>query len=305
MHRPHVSAPRFETAAIGRYYDRHTPAFVRFGEGGGAGAIHRAVWGGGVTSRKQAFRYVDDQIAELVRSLIDVPESAHGATEGTSPREDVRAHVVDLGCGVGASLCYMAERLPIDGTGITLSPLQARLGAERARDRGLSDHVTCLEGDYGDLPPSVGPADLAYAIESFVHSPAPDCFFAECRRLIRPGGLLVVCDDVRRSTTDAAASRAIDRFCEGWHINALLHQDELRTLARDAGFEHQSTVDLTPALELGRVRDRAIGVLASACDLFSISTSSLDYLLGGAALQQCLARGWVGYDFSVFRRNES
>jgi hypothetical protein len=105
--------------------------------------------------------------------------------------------------------------------------------------------------------------------------------------------------------TDAAASRAIDRFCEGWHINALLHQDELRTLARDAGFEHQSTVDLTPALELGRVRDRAIGVLASACDLFSISTSSLDYLLGGAALQQCLARGWVGYDFSVFRRNES
>ena len=28
-------------------------------------------------------------------------------------------------------------------------------------------------------------------------------------------------------------------------------------------------------------------------------------LLGGAALQQCLAQRWVGYDFSVFRRDES
>ena len=73
-------------------------------------------------------------------------------------------------------------------------------------------------------------------------------------------------------------------------------------LARTAGFEHESTVDLTSALELRRVRDRAISVLGTVCDWFSVSTPRLDYLLGGSALQQCLARGWVGYDLSVFRR---
>ena len=285
-----MSGPRFNTAEIGRYYDRHTPAFIRFGQGGGAGVIHRAVWGPGTTTRAQAFHYVDDQIAEMVRSLISTVE-----TSGT-------LHLVDLGCGVGASLCYLAGRLPVRGTGITLSRVQARLAAERVHDAGLSGRVACFEADYCHLPPSVGPADLAYAIESFVHGPEPDRFFAECRRLVRPGGLLVICDDARRSATGAAAARGIDRFCRGWHINALLHQDELRALARAAGFEHESTVDLTSALETGRVRDRAIDVLGAVCGWLPFGTGRFGYLLGGAALQKCLARGWIGYDLSVFRR---
>ncbi len=285
-----MSGPRFDTAEIGRYYDRHTPAFIRFGQGGGAGVIHRAVWGPGTATRRQAFHYVDDQIAEMARSLISISETSD------------TPHLVDLGCGVGASLCYLAERLPIRGTGITLSPVQARLAAERVRDAGLSGRVACIEADYCDLPASVGPADLAYAIESFVHGPAPERFFAECRRLVRPGGLLVICDDVRRSATGAAAARAIDRFCRGWRINALLHQDELRALARAAGFEHESTVDLTSALETRRLRDRAIGVLGAVCGWLPVGTGRFDYLLGGAALQECLACGWIGYDLSAFRR---
>jgi SAM-dependent methyltransferase len=288
MDRAPAPAPRFDSAAVAHYYDRHTRAFVRFGQGGSAGAIHRAVWGSGVTTRAQAFRYVDDRIADLVRSLISVSESSNGPGSAETARDAVHAHVVDLGCGVGASLCYLAKQLPISGTGVTLSSLQARLGNQLARDHELSERVACIEGDFGLLPPGIEHADLAYAIESFVHSPAPDRFFAECRRIVRPGGLLVICDDIRRSTTDAAASRAIGRFCEGWHVNALLHQDELRTFADAAGFEHHSTLDLTPALELRRVRDRVIGVLGSVCDL-----------------QQCLARGWVGYDLSVFQRRES
>jgi len=303
MDRPHASEPRFSTAAVGRYYDRHTRAFVRFGQGGGAGAIHRAVWGKGVTTRAQAFRYVDDRIADLVRALIGASDASNGAESVESARDGIRGHVVDLGCGVGASLCYLVEQLPISGTGVTLSALQARLGNQRARDQRLSERVACIEGDFGDLPPGIEHADLAYAIESFVHSPAPDRFFAECRRIIRPGGLLVICDDIRRSTTGVAAPRAIDRFREGWHVNALLHQDDLQALARAAGFAHESTVDLTPTLELGRVRDRAIGVLGAVCGWFSISTPRLDYLLGGAALQRCLAKGWVAYELSVFRRS--
>ena len=285
-----MTGPRFNVAEIRRYYDRHTSAFIRFGQGGGAGAIHRAVWGPGTTTREQAFHYVDDRIAGMVRAQISTPGTADAP------------HIVDLGCGVGASLCYLAERLPVRGTGITLSPVQARLAAECIRDAGLSSRVTCVEADYCDLPASVEPADLAYAIESFVHGRDPDRFFAECRRLVRPGGLLVICDDVRRSATGAAARRAIDRFCRGWRINALLHRDELQTLARAAGFEHESTIDLTFALETGRVRDRAIGVLSAVWSWLPIGAGRFDHLLGGAALQQCLTRGWVGYDLSVFRR---
>jgi SAM-dependent methyltransferase len=279
--------PRFDAADLRRYYDRHTPAFVAFGQRGSGGAIHRAVWGPGVHSRRDAFRYVEDRIADAVSRL--VPSVGH-------------PHIVDLGCGVGASLCYLAERLPIRGTGITVSPVQARLAAERIRQGGHADRVRCVVGDYNDLPPGLDPADLAYAIESFVHGAAPDRFFAECRRVVRPGGALLICDDFRRPTGDPAAARAIERFRRGWHVNTLLRPEELRTLARDAGFEHESTSDLSSYLELGRARDRAADLLLALARWLPWTPARLDYLLGGSALQTCLAHGWIGYDLVVFRR---
>jgi SAM-dependent methyltransferase len=211
-------------------------------------------------------------------------------------------HVVDLGCGVGASICYLAERLPIRGTGITLSPVQAQLATRRAADAGLSGRVTCVEGDYCDMPPSVGQADLAYAIESFVHGPSPARFFARCAALVRQGGLLVICDDFRRATADRAAARTIERFVRGWRINALLERDEAYALARVSGFEPETASDLTPFLELGRPRDRAIHALAAVLGRLPAYGTHLGPMLGGSALQTCLARGWIGYDLMVLRR---
>jgi tocopherol O-methyltransferase len=282
--------PTFTTAEIRRYYDRHTRSFVRFGQGGRDGAIHRAVWGAGVTSRSAAFHYVDDRIAELTRSL---------------PASSDALHIVDLGCGIGASLCYLAERLPIRATGMTLSPVQARLANQRIHEAQLSDRVTCIQGDYCEIPSSVERADLAYAIESFVHALAPHLVFAASSRLIRPEGLLVICDDFRRASTDQAAAIAIDRFRRGWHINTLLSREELRTVAQAAGFEHEWTLDLSHELEMRRTRDRAIDVIAAVADWIPFASERLDYLLGGAALQECLMNGWIGYDLAVFRKRES
>lgn len=279
--------PGYDAADIRRYYDRQTSAFVAFGQRGSDGAIHRAVWGPGTRNRQQAFRYVEDQIIELVGGL---------------PPSFEASHVVDLGCGVGASLCYLAARLPLRGTGITLSPVQARLAQQRIREAGCSDRVRCIEGDYCDLPTDVDRADLAFAIESFVHGPAPARFFAQCRQLVRPGGLLLICDDFRRLALDPAAARAIDRFCRGWHVNSLLQRDQLHALARASGFEHESTIDLSPYLELRRGRDRMVEVLVALFGWLPLHATRFGYLLGGSALQTCLERGWIGYDLARFRR---
>ena len=271
---------------VRRFYDRHTPAFVSFGQRGSDGAIHRAVWGPGTSSRRQAFRYVEDRIAELIQRL---------------PPSFEASHVVDLGCGVGASLCYLAARLPVRGTGITVSPVQARIAERRIRAAGLADRIRCVEGDYCDLPDDIVAADLAYAIESFVHGSNPSRFFAQCRRLVRPGGLLVICDDFKRSADEAAAG-TIERFCRGWQVNTLLERGEVRALARAAGFEHESTDDLSPYLEIRRVRDRVGQVRLRLLGSRPLGATRFDYLRGGAALQTCLDRGWIGYDLARFRR---
>jgi len=152
------------------------------------------------------------------------------------------------------------------------------------------------------MPCEAPAADLAYAIESFVHGQEPVRFFAECAALVRAGGTLVICDDFRRPTADAGAQSAIDRFRRGWHVNALLGSDELRALASQAGFVHRSTTDLSRYLELDRPRDRAIRVLAATTGWIPAMWSRYGALLGGSALQECLQRGWIGYDLVVFER---
>lgn len=281
------SMARFDAADIRRYYDRHSASFVRFGQG--RGSIHRAVWGPGTRTRDDAFHYVEDQIAALIRRF---------------PSSSTAVHVVDLGCGIGASLCYLAEQVPIRGSGITLSPAQTAMAREVVADRGLSGRVECLEGDYCALPASIMPADLAYAIESFVHGPDPARFFDQCRRLLKPGGLLVICDDMKTGVVSPAATQAIDEFTKGWHINTLLERDALIRLAREAGLEHESTQDLTPLLELKRGRDVAISIGVALLKRLPFDTERFDYAIGGNALQTCLARGWIGYELTVFKSPE-
>jgi SAM-dependent methyltransferase len=279
---------QFSVDAVREYYDRNTRAFVARGEGGSAGAIHRAVWGPGVHTHDEAFHYVEERVIELVRRL---------------PLDVETPHVVDLGCGVGASLAHIARQLPgVTGTGVTLSAVQARLAADRMATLGLARRVSCLEADFCSLPSGLKPVHVAYAIEAFVHASSPQRFLAECRKIVAPHGALAICDDFRRRGVEPQAETAVERFRRGWRVNTLLFPDELTALAREAGFRHESTADLTPYLELDRPRDRAVGLLVKLIGWLPLYSTSLGYLIGGNALQQCLACGWLGYDFVVLRR---
>lgn len=273
--------------AVRRFYDRNTAAFVTLGQGAGVGAIHRAVWGPGVDSKARAFHYVEDRIADAGRALL---------TGGAPLR------VLDLGCGVGASLGYLASVLPVQGVGVTLSPVQVAAGAARLAAMGVDDRVRLVEGSFTALPAEVGTADLAYGIESFVHGPDPARFFTEAARVIRPGGLLLVCDDHAVPSHDAGAPAALARFCRGWHVQSLVDAATLARLADEAGFDQTGAIDLTPWLQLGRPRDIAIDLLLPLIAWLPLERTRLGHLDGGRALQRGLKRGWLQYRLTTFRR---
>lgn len=272
---------------IQRYYDENTRTFLRFGHGRKLGGIRRAVWGPGVHTRADAIEFIEQQLLNRIAALAD----------GTP-------HVLDLGCGTCTTLCRMAERLTMTGTGITLSPLQAELGALVIDERGLSERICCLQGDFTKLPSVIRPAHAAFAIESFVHGRDPVAFFSECARIVRPGGLLLICDDflsdhlVRTSAVD----RWLERFTFGWHINTLITSTRAAELARAAGFDCCEAIDFSQFLELNRVRDRAIALLMSLARHHRFKWTYGRMLLGGNALQRCLVQGWIRYLLMVFRR---
>ena len=275
------------------YFDRNTRGFLRFGHGGATGAIRRAVWAPGVTDRASAFTWVDGRILQQIRAV---------GRAGEPPE------VVDLGCGVGASLSWLAQRHPIGGVGVTISPVQVELARRRIAAAGLDDRVRCEEGDFTRLPQRNATVDVAFAIESFVLAADASAFFAETARVLRPGGCLVVCDDFLGEHADVPdlpreQRRWLDDFRRGWHVGSLLAPARADALAGVAGLQPDLDEDWTPWLELGRPRDRLISKMVSVGRRLPLPPHPWwSNLVGGNALQHALRRGLLRYRFKTWRR---
>ena len=242
------------------------------------------VWDPGLKERRDALHAVDRRIAELLAPL--------------APR-----HLLDLGCGTGASALWLAQRLPAHVTGVTLSSVQARLAREQAAARGLTGRCRFLETDYLHLP-DMEPADAAYAIESFTHAETPGAFFAAQRRPLLPGGLLVLCDDFLENSSPQSKAEAlwVQRFRTGWCLPTLGTMPEACRQAAAHGFRVQLSEDLTPLLRLTSPCVLALRRLLPLVPL--VGTAARSSLSGGTALQVCLRSGWVRYRFLVFRMEE-
>jgi SAM-dependent methyltransferase len=288
---------------VRRYYDDNTRLFLSLGQGTD-GTIHRAVWGPGVETRAQAMRYVDELVIERLRRLMSERSTAEREAGASGETSGEPLQVADLGCGVCSSLCYIAERLPIAGTGVTISPKQAALATERIRAQGLTGKVRCVQGDFCNLPAGLGPVDLAFGIESFIHAPDARAFFEQCSRLVRPGGYLLVCDDMLADGAvreDRRARSWLERVRKGWKGCNLISETEATALAASVGFERAETLDLGPYLEMKRPRDYAIGALMRAFGWLPVDGSYWSMLYGGHALQLCLKRGWIQHRVVVWR----
>lgn len=125
---------------------------------------------------------VDALLAYTLGVLPGVARSAAMETLGLTATD--RGRLLDVGCGNGAFLGRMA-RLGWQCTGVETDPLAAQF----ARDHfGLTIRQGTL-GDAGFPDSSFDVVTLSHVIEH-VHSPHE--LLLECRRVLRPGGKLIV-----------------------------------------------------------------------------------------------------------------
>ena len=273
---------------VQQYYDRNTRRFLRWGQGSGTTNIHRAVWGQGVQTPEDAMQYVNQQVLDAV--------AAH--TSGTR-----MVDVVDLGCGVGSSIFYLALRLPAARFwGVTLSPAQVHLAQQHPAYRHLAGRCTFHAHDFHDLS-GLPHFDVAYAIESFIHADQAERFFASVARQLRPGGRLMIVDDFlthRGATAQGHDARRLAAFRQGWMAPSVITPAEATAAAARHGLVLRSDADLTAHLALRRPRDRAIGMAVRLLGPLTSRSMYLRSLSGGHALQQCLHRGLVAYRHLTF-----
>ncbi len=129
--------------------------------------------------------------------------------------------ILDLGCGTGVAARTIARRPELRGpvTAIDISPHLVEAGRRLAEEEGLGGRVDFQVGDAHGLGLPAGGFDVVVMHTLVSHVADPAAVLAEGRRLLRPGGHLVVFDGDYASLTFAT-----DAPDGGAATDALVHR---------------------------------------------------------------------------------
>jgi cyclopropane fatty-acyl-phospholipid synthase-like methyltransferase len=191
-------------------------------------ALHFGVWDASTTSHA-------DSLLAANRILADHADVGPGT------------RVLDAGCGVGGTSMWLAAERGADVVGIAIVPDQIERARRYAAERGLDDRVRFEVADYLNTGFPSESFDVVVAQESVCHTPSKLAFLAECRRLLRPGGRLVMIDYIGTGAELSRRDRRLmNSWITGWAIQPLLEISSWGALAQHAGLALNETEDLTP-----------------------------------------------------------
>lgn len=135
--------------------------------------------------------------------------------------------VIEVGCGPGLGL---AEAAKVVSHGLVVGVDPSRVMREQAARRNQSQMppVKVVQGTAGALPFDDESFDAAFSTNSFQLWPDPKCGASEVRRVLRPGGRVLI---------------ALSRYA--WPLKS----PDIQTILESAGFEDVRRISLPSARE--------------------------------------------------------
>ncbi|WP_414566271.1 MULTISPECIES: methyltransferase domain-containing protein [unclassified Anabaena] len=162
------------------------------------------------------------------------------------------ANILDVGCGIGGSSLYLANKFNAKATGITLSPVQATRAKERARDIGLSGRSDFQVADAQAMPFADDSFDLVWSLESGEHMPDKTKFLQECYRVLKPGGTLIMVTWCHRPTNNAPLTADEQKHLEDIYrvycLPYVISLPEYEAIARQLSLNNLRTADWSTAV---------------------------------------------------------
>ena len=232
---------------IQQFYDESSLLWERtWGE-----HMHHGYYGQSGHHRKDRRQAQIDLIEELLR-WGDVPQASS---------------ILDVGCGIGGSTLYLADRYQAKAVGITLSPVQANRAKERAseQDIALCDWTHFEQKDAPAVDFQVVDAlatpfpdesfDFIWSMESGEHMPDKQGFLAECYRQLKPGGTFLMATWCHRETDNLAGPLTeseqthLDQLYQLYHLPYVISLSAYRDLAEGIGFRHLVSADWSQQVE--------------------------------------------------------
>jgi len=215
-------SPQFEVdiREVQKHYDRLSRFYrMLWGE-----HLHHGYWENGES--------IDRAQIKLMEQLAEKAQITRGA------------HVLDIGCGIGGSAFWLADQYECRVTGLTISPIQARMATKKAKSKGLANRVEFLVTDANTWQPQPESVDVVWIMESSEHFKDKKNFFARCAHALKPDGVLAVCAWLRGEQSEKEQP-LVAAIAEAMFSASL---DTLRQYAawmREASLKVETVIDIT------------------------------------------------------------
>lgn len=167
---------------------------------------------------------------------------------------DEGTYVLEVGCGVGATACYMAKEIGCRVLGVDIRPSMIERAKERAAREHVEDRVEFRVADATNLPFEDGFFDavLVESVTTFIEDKT--AAIQEYARVLKPGGCVGLNEEIWLKTPPP--QEIVDYAAKTWDIHT-----EIVTLDRWVKLLEASGLEITLA------SPRAFGVMTNVSEM--------------------------------------
>lgn len=204
--------------------------------------------------------------------------------------------VLDIGCGLGGSSLWLAKNLDCSVTGITISPVQAKMAAKRADADRLSDRVSFTVMDANSLQFDPELFDVVWIIECSEHLTDKQKFFRECASVLKPGGKLALCSWLQGENLTENKQALVEAVCHGMLLPGMATMSETVQWIAAAGLGSINARDITMNVQQTWVRCIEIASRPEIqAALAFTNDSTKDFVRSFTAMHQAYKGGAMSY----------
>ena len=222
----------------------------------------------------------------------------HLAQAANLPSE---CHVLDVGCGFGATSIYLAKQYNAQATGITISPVQVEMANQAAREANARAKFLCMDAEAMKFKK---PFDVVWSVESISHYPNNEKFFADAPKLLKPRGRMAITDWFKKEGLTPREHKKFLEPIERGMLVELSTMKEYEDLMSKNGLKVVKTETLnrhcakTWDLSLDIIKDKAFWALASQLGL-----AFVHYLKAFKVMREGFASGNFVYGLIVAEKS--
>jgi len=210
--------------------------------------------------------------------------------------------ICDIGCGTGTPAIYLAHERGCRVLGISTSSIGTERATARANSAGISGvHFEVRDGMATGL--EAHSFDRVWVMESSHLMPRKDLLLKECRRLLRPGGRLVLCDIVL--LREIPFQKLLSIRQELLALDAVFARAKMQKLSKYAWMAEESGMEVVTQMDISRATLPTIACWRANADTYA---PEVEELLGRQGLEEfrlacdVLSRFWLdllGYGLLV------